>query len=55
MLERGELKGSIYSAQPIGIGQPVWRVADHFAPREPVYRRLGGHGVCAPRQFKNIE
>jgi hypothetical protein len=25
MLERGELKGSIYSAQPIGIGQPVWR------------------------------
>lgn len=25
MLERGELKGSIYSAQPIGIGQPAWR------------------------------
>jgi hypothetical protein len=25
MLERGELKGSIYSAQPIGIGEPVWR------------------------------
>jgi len=25
MLERGELKGSIYSAQPIGIGRPVWR------------------------------
>ena len=26
LLDRGELKGSIYSAQPIGIGQPVWRV-----------------------------
>jgi hypothetical protein len=25
VLDRGELKGSIYSAQPIGIGQPVWR------------------------------
>jgi hypothetical protein len=25
LLERGELKGSIYSAQPIGIGRPVWR------------------------------
>jgi hypothetical protein len=25
MLDREELKGSIYSAQPIGIGQPVWR------------------------------
>ena len=25
MLERGELKGSIYSAQPIGIGRPAWR------------------------------
>jgi hypothetical protein len=25
MLDRGELKGSIYSAQPIGIGRPVWR------------------------------
>ncbi len=24
-LERGELKGSIYSAQPITIGQPLWR------------------------------
>src|SRR5260370_21428092 len=27
MLDRGELKGSIYSAQPIGIGRPVWRAA----------------------------
>ena len=26
LLVRGELKGSIYSAQPIEIGQPVWRV-----------------------------
>ena len=26
MLERGALKGSAYSAQPIEIGQPVWRV-----------------------------
>jgi hypothetical protein len=25
VLERGELRGSIYSAQPIGIGRPVWR------------------------------
>jgi hypothetical protein len=25
LLERGDLKGSIYSAQPIGIGAPVWR------------------------------
>jgi hypothetical protein len=25
MLDRGELKGSIYSAQPIGIGRPIWR------------------------------
>ena len=25
LLDRGELKGSIYSAQPIGIGRPVWR------------------------------
>ena len=26
MLDRGELKGSIYSAQPIEVGQPIWRV-----------------------------
>jgi hypothetical protein len=26
MFERGELKGTIYSAQPIEIGQPIWRV-----------------------------
>jgi len=26
MLGRGELKGSIYSARPIEVGQPVWRV-----------------------------
>jgi len=25
MLDRGALKGSIYSAQPIEVGQPVWR------------------------------
>lgn len=25
VLERGELRGSIYSAQPIGVGRPVWR------------------------------
>jgi hypothetical protein len=25
MLDRGELKGSMYSAQPIVVGQPVWR------------------------------
>jgi hypothetical protein len=25
LLERGELKGSIYSATPIAVGQPVWR------------------------------
>ncbi|HEY1916461.1 MAG TPA: hypothetical protein VGH27_12885 [Streptosporangiaceae bacterium] len=26
VLDRGELRGSIYSAQPIGVDQPVWRV-----------------------------
>jgi len=26
MLDRGELKGSIYSAQPIEVGRPIWRV-----------------------------
>ena len=26
VLERGGLKGSIYSAQPISVGQPIWRV-----------------------------
>ena len=26
LLERGELKGSIYSAVPIGVGRPIWRV-----------------------------
>jgi hypothetical protein len=25
VLDRGELKGSIYSAQPIGVDQPIWR------------------------------
>ena len=25
LLERGELRGSIYSAQPIEVGEPVWR------------------------------
>jgi hypothetical protein len=25
LLERGELKGSIYSSRPIEVGQPVWR------------------------------
>jgi len=25
VLERGPLKGSIYSAQPIEVGQPIWR------------------------------
>jgi hypothetical protein len=26
LLERGELRGSIYSARPIEVGRPVWRV-----------------------------
>jgi hypothetical protein len=26
ILERGELKGSVYSAQPIAVGRPIWRV-----------------------------
>ena len=26
LLERGELRGTIYSAQPIAVEQPVWRV-----------------------------
>jgi hypothetical protein len=25
MLDRGELRGSIYSAQPIAVGRPIWR------------------------------
>ena len=25
VLDRGELKGSIYSAQPIGVDRPIWR------------------------------
>ena len=25
MLDRGDLKGSIYSAQPIGVDRPIWR------------------------------
>ncbi|HEX3394668.1 MAG TPA: hypothetical protein VHS52_09080 [Acidimicrobiales bacterium] len=25
VLDRGELRGSVYSAQPIGIGRPIWR------------------------------
>ena len=37
MLERGELKGSIYSAQPIDVGQPIWRLSgalrSGFRPR----------------------
>jgi hypothetical protein len=38
LFERGELKGGIYSAQPIEIGQPVWR-ADFL---ESVQGRPGG-------------
>src|SRR5260370_16559091 len=26
VLDRGQLKGSIYSAQPIDVGQPIWPV-----------------------------
>jgi hypothetical protein len=26
MFDRGALKGTIYSATPIGVGQPIWRV-----------------------------
>ncbi len=26
LLERGELHGSVYSAQPIGIERPIWRI-----------------------------
>jgi hypothetical protein len=26
VLDRGELHGSIYSAQPIGVAEPIWRV-----------------------------
>ena len=25
MLDRGDLKGSVYSAQPIGVAEPIWR------------------------------
>jgi hypothetical protein len=45
-LERGELKGSIYSSRPIEVGQPVWR-ADLLESvkgegEEGMGRRVGG-------------
>lgn len=47
VLERGELKGSIYSAQPIVIGQPIWRVdlLESTAGRPGSFDRTHHHPV----------
>ena len=39
MLGRGELKGSIYSARPIEVGEPIWR-ADLLESVDSPVRRL---------------
>jgi hypothetical protein len=45
---RGELKGTIYSAQPIEVGQPIWRAdlaastAPITTPGSPAGTRAGG-------------
>src|SRR5258708_11913088 len=43
LLERGELRGSAYSARPIEVGRPAWRgvhpAAAGSAPRVPAPRR----------------
>jgi hypothetical protein len=40
ILDRGALKGSIYSAQPIEVGQPVWR-ADQLADLDGLLASAG--------------
>jgi hypothetical protein len=45
LLERQELNGSVYSAQPIGIGQPVWRadLLEQVKSRPGSYDRTHHH------------
>jgi hypothetical protein len=47
VLERGELKGSIYSAQPIAAGQPIWRAdfLESVAGRPGSFDRTHHHPV----------
>jgi hypothetical protein len=47
VLERGPLKGSIYSAQPIEIGQPIWRadLLETVAGRPGSFDRTHHHPV----------
>jgi hypothetical protein len=47
LLERGELRGSIYSAQPIEVGQPIWRVdlLESVAGRSGSFDRTHHHPV----------
>jgi hypothetical protein len=47
LLERGELKGSIYSAQPIEVGRPVWRadLLESVAGRPGSFDRTHYHPV----------
>ena len=47
VLQRGELKGSIYSAQPIEVGQPIWRadLLESVAGRSGSFDRTHHHPV----------
>ena len=47
VLERGELKGSFYSAQPIEVGQPIWRAdfLESVAGRPGSFDRTHHHPV----------
>ncbi len=47
LLERGALKGSVYSAQPIEVGQPLWRVdlLESVAGRPGSFDRTHHHPV----------
>ena len=47
LLERGELKGSVYSAQPIEVGRPVWRadLLESVAGRPGSFDRTHYHPV----------
>ena len=47
VLERGALKGSIYSAQPIEVGQPIWRadLLETVAGRPGSFDRTHYHPV----------
>src|SRR2546427_3409574 len=48
MLERGELKGSIYSAQPITVGRPIWRadLLESVAGAPGSFNRTHHHPAC---------